>query len=403
MANRFFLFIVSLLGWLLHAAQAEVLIHRAEANNVLHRYKRYNTGFLEEILEGDLERECVEEVCDFEEAREVFEDDQRTLIFWKKYRDSSCSTNNGGCKQICENSPTKGAVCSCVSGYRLKEDQKSCEPTVPFPCGRITAPEVKLMHSSDTMSTPQKMPGHPPQSARPKREAVEMNSVKGEVPWQAYMYSFERRGFCGGAIIDDKWVLTAAHCLVHQPHTVVAGEYNTDVFEHTEQLRRIVRAIPHPAYNISKRYQNDIALLELDSPLTRNKDVTPICLADEAFTNRLLERKFGLVSGWWTPLDQRKPANVLQALKVHQLDQDRCLNSTGRTVIPNVFCADSRAATKKTYQADSGGPYATDIGGTWFLTAISTCGEQCAGEDKENVYTGLADHIEWIKNTTSLM
>ncbi|KAJ7310430.1 hypothetical protein JRQ81_007345 [Phrynocephalus forsythii] len=360
-------------------------------------------GFLEELLAGDLERECLEEVCNFEEAREVFEDDQRTLIFWKKYTDSSCSANNGGCKQICENSSTGRAVCSCVSGYRLKEDQKSCEPTVSFPCGRITAPEVKVPRSPDTTDVLQKMSGPTPQSTRLKREVVDMNSVKGEVPWQVYMYSLEGKGFCGGALIDDKWVVTAAHCLLHQHHTILAGEYNTDVFERTEQLRRIVRTIPHPAYNVSKKYQNDIALLELDSPLRRSKYVTPICLADEAFTNRLLERRFGLVSGWWRPLGESKPASVLQVLKVHPLDQNACLNSTGHLVLPNVFCADSRAATKKTYQAAGGGPYATDIDGTWFLTAISICGEQCAGEDKHNIYSGIGDVVQWIKNTTGLM
>lgn len=49
------------------------------ADNILQRHKRYNTGAFEEIFEGDLERECTEEVCDLEEAREVFEDDDMTV------------------------------------------------------------------------------------------------------------------------------------------------------------------------------------------------------------------------------------------------------------------------------------------------------------------------------------
>uniref|UniRef100_A0A803T345 Gla domain-containing protein n=1 Tax=Anolis carolinensis TaxID=28377 RepID=A0A803T345_ANOCA len=48
-------------------------------HNVLVRYKRHNSGFLEEIRQGNLERECIEEVCDYEEAREVFEDDKKTV------------------------------------------------------------------------------------------------------------------------------------------------------------------------------------------------------------------------------------------------------------------------------------------------------------------------------------
>lgn len=49
------------------------------ADGVLRRHKRYNTGVFEELLEGNLERECIEEVCDLEEARETFEDDAKTV------------------------------------------------------------------------------------------------------------------------------------------------------------------------------------------------------------------------------------------------------------------------------------------------------------------------------------
>ena len=45
---------------------------------MLNRNKRANSGF-EEFAEGNLERECFEEQCDYEEAHEVFEDDQQTV------------------------------------------------------------------------------------------------------------------------------------------------------------------------------------------------------------------------------------------------------------------------------------------------------------------------------------
>lgn len=49
------------------------------AGGVLQRNKRYNTGVFEELLEGNLERECMEEVCSLEEAREYFENDVKTV------------------------------------------------------------------------------------------------------------------------------------------------------------------------------------------------------------------------------------------------------------------------------------------------------------------------------------
>lgn len=56
-----------------------VFLSDQAADNVLWRRKRHNTGVFEEFLEGNLERECFEEVCDLEEARETFENDEKTV------------------------------------------------------------------------------------------------------------------------------------------------------------------------------------------------------------------------------------------------------------------------------------------------------------------------------------
>lgn len=54
--------------------RVSVFVERNEANTVLQRWRRANSGFLEEMQQGNLERECLEETCSYEEAREVFED-----------------------------------------------------------------------------------------------------------------------------------------------------------------------------------------------------------------------------------------------------------------------------------------------------------------------------------------
>lgn len=55
-----------------------VFLTGEKANSVLKRYPRAN-GFFEEIRQGNIERECKEEVCTFEEAREAFENDEKTV------------------------------------------------------------------------------------------------------------------------------------------------------------------------------------------------------------------------------------------------------------------------------------------------------------------------------------
>ncbi|XP_043913529.1 transmembrane gamma-carboxyglutamic acid protein 3 [Protopterus annectens] len=55
------------------------------ANSILKRFPRAN-GFLEELRQGSLERECREEICNYEEVKEVFENSEKTMKFWKDYK-----------------------------------------------------------------------------------------------------------------------------------------------------------------------------------------------------------------------------------------------------------------------------------------------------------------------------
>ncbi|XP_029304633.1 transmembrane gamma-carboxyglutamic acid protein 3 [Cottoperca gobio] len=65
------------------------------AHSILKRFPRAN-GFLEELRQGNIERECGEESCSFEEANEVFENKERTMEFWKTRSIYTVSSNSEG-------------------------------------------------------------------------------------------------------------------------------------------------------------------------------------------------------------------------------------------------------------------------------------------------------------------
>ncbi|CAD7687268.1 unnamed protein product [Nyctereutes procyonoides] len=67
-----------------HAGE-EVFTAKEEANLFIHRHLLYNRFDLELFTPGDLERECEEELCNYEEAREIFVDEDKTMAFWQKY------------------------------------------------------------------------------------------------------------------------------------------------------------------------------------------------------------------------------------------------------------------------------------------------------------------------------
>ncbi|NWZ87205.1 FA9 factor, partial [Poecile atricapillus] len=468
MANIPLILSMCLLGACL-GGENPVFIENKEASSVLQRQRRANSNRLEEVIPGNLERECIEEKCSYEEAREVFENEEKTVtinhlfsIVWIShggllspnpssqqisdqlcfkraltvpfpfFSDFTCAIKNGGCKHFCSHQPPRKVVCSCAAGYKLAEDGKSCEPTVPYPCGRITAPEAKrkLTRSMNTFEhwniTADEADDGPeeeldnstvsssaaattritPVLRTGTRVVGGSDSMKGEVPWQVLLVNSKGLGFCGASIINEKWVVTAAHCLkpgyTHNI-TAVAGEHDLRSEEHTEQRRRVVRLLPHPTYNASiNEYHNDIALLELERPFIFNSYVTPVCLGSREFSNALLRQGMGTVSGWGKLFFRGRTATTLQVLKVPFVDRPTCLKSTSTSILQNMFCAGFPSGGKDTCEGDSGGPHTTEIEGTWFLTGITSWGEQCALPGKYGIYTRVSKYVKWIKQNTRL-
>nr|XP_008542417.1 PREDICTED: coagulation factor IX [Equus przewalskii] len=423
MAESLGLVTICLLGYLL-SAECTVFLDRENATKILNRPKRYNSGKLEEFVRGNLERECMEEKCSFEEAREVFENTEKTTEFWKQYVDgdqcesnpclhggvckddinsyecwcqpgfegkncelyATCSIKNGRCKQFCKNSADNKVICSCTAGYRLAEDQKSCEPAVPFPCGKVSVSHasMKVTRAETIFSNMNYENSTEAETIWDNITEFDLNRVvggenakPGQFPWQVLLHG-KIAAFCGGSIINEKWVVTAAHCI--EPGvkiTVVAGEHNTEEIDHTEQKRNVIRAIPHHSYNATlNKYNHDIALLELDKPLTLNSYVTPICVADKDYTNIFLKFGSGYVSGWGRVFSRGRSASILQHLKVPLVDRATCLRSTKFTIHNNMFCAGFHEGGKDSCQGDMKGKY--------------------------GIYTKVSRYVNWIKEKTKL-
>ncbi|XP_013855661.1 coagulation factor X [Austrofundulus limnaeus] len=168
---------------LLHLTAAHVFLDEQAASQVLTRRRRANS-FFEEVKKGNYERECVEEHCNWEEAREIFENKEKTDEFWAIYVDGDacksnpcahggqckdgigsytcycqegykgfnceiaitelCENKNGGCEHFC--TVDRGNVsCSCADGYFLASDDKSCESNEPFKCGAIISNIIRTI------------------------------------------------------------------------------------------------------------------------------------------------------------------------------------------------------------------------------------------------------------------
>ncbi|XP_061466524.1 transmembrane gamma-carboxyglutamic acid protein 4 [Rhineura floridana] len=79
-----------------------VFISAEKANFFIGRHLLYNRFDFELVTKGDLERECYEEHCNYEEAREIFGDQEKTMLFWKEYviKGSGAKTGAQGIQKI---------------------------------------------------------------------------------------------------------------------------------------------------------------------------------------------------------------------------------------------------------------------------------------------------------------
>ena len=103
--------------------------------------------------------------------------------------------------------------------------------------------------------------------------------IKRSWGWMVSLRKYpDHTHFCGGSILSNSWILTAAHCVAgHKPSNIMI-HVGSLYLQYSSQQRTVRRIISHPNYN-SGNYVNDIALIQLSSPLDINDpNLAKICL-----------------------------------------------------------------------------------------------------------------------------
>ncbi|XP_063865455.1 proclotting enzyme-like isoform X2 [Scylla paramamosain] len=225
-----------------------------------------------------------------------------------------------------------------------------------------------------------------------------------EWPWISALLRPGDSQFCGGTLITDRHVLTAAHCITPfkaSDITVRLGEYTFDSNNETLHSDFAVASTKvHEEYD-DVTYHNDIAIITLERPTDFSDDVWPICLPAQDETYEGMQ---GTVIGWGTIHFSGPVSSVLLEVTVPVWTNEECTASyPDRNITQRQMCAGGREGGKDSCQGDSGGPFLIKrlSDQRWTVAGVVSFGLRCAEAQYPGVYTRVAEYLDWIRLNTA--
>uniref|UniRef100_A0A8C4SXH0 Transmembrane serine protease 5 n=1 Tax=Erpetoichthys calabaricus TaxID=27687 RepID=A0A8C4SXH0_ERPCA len=230
----------------------------------------------------------------------------------------------------------------------------------------------------------------------------------GRWPWQVSLYQSSKH-ICGGSIITNQWIVTAAHC-VHNyrlPQVsswiVYAGIVTQSSVKLEENSGYSVEKIIYNEKYHHRSHDNDIALMKLKLPLNFTDTVRPVCLPQ-------YEEEFAggtrcWISGWGhTRPDDGKQnfgshiPDMLKEASVPLISTKKCNSSCmyNGEITPRMLCAGYPEGNIDACQGDSGGPLVCQDENVWRLIGVVSWGTGCAEPNHPGVYAKVSEFLDWI-------
>ena len=225
---------------------------------------------------------------------------------------------------------------------------------------------------------------------------------KGEYPWQVFIIMSNRRGSfsCGGSILDENNILTAAHCAYDDTgrrftNRQVAVRYKGVKLSKMKSVR--VEKI-----NVEERYDpsyypHDIAVIHLKSSLKLEDGSVEAISIPPVGSPEILDGTKLKVSGFGKTSSRGRPVNHLRHVEIEYIEHERCQieSDYGDIIQDGMLCAGFMEGKKDTCQGDSGGPLVSYE--EKLQVGIVSWGWGCGERNRPGVYVDTSKYAGWIE------
>merc|ERR1719234_80071 len=225
-------------------------------------------------------------------------------------------------------------------------------------------------------------------------------------PWQVALF-IDDAWFCGGSLISENYVLTAAHCVDGASYfDIMAGAHNVRASSEPNRVEiTSYNGWTHPQWD-TNTLANDLALIELPSAIDFNDYIAPSCLPMAGDTAD--EAELVTVTGWGKPSDSAGGiSNVLRMVEDLPIISNSDCNDVYGIVGSGIVCIDTTGG-KGSCNGDSGGPLVmkagmTKAGQQWNQVGIVSFGSSAGCEVGYPAgFTRTEYYLDWIKSETGM-